>query len=274
MLPFRIRPHHRERTGSFLIRVAEANHCLPWSFLRLLGDIPGGQRSQLTPQSCVSLNRPALTRLAAYLGRPIDELTRALPWILAADRRTEPTVHIHRLGRAFLRSCPQCEMRSGGTPLMPSTHPLELTCQRHNQWLITDEDITLDRAPEIIPAVKRLRRLRQRLGDDITHDHYRCVHNYLTNDWRGTRWHRFLAQRWTDRQHRMHPAAHPHDEFVRSHTHHWSMLPETVTIVGLLARSRSPLLTAGDISQALGLDHYWSTNDRSTPTLGTGSPRY
>jgi len=256
LLPLRVRPHHRERTGSFLIRVAEANHCLPWSFLRLLGTIPGGQRSQLTPQACVTLNDPALTRLAAYLGRPVDDLTRALPSILVTEQNDEPTVRIRRVGRTFLRSCRQCEIRSGGTPLMPSTHPLELTCQRHQRWLVANEDITLVQAPEIISAVKGLQHLRRRRGDEIIHGHYRRVHDYLTNEWRGTHWHRVLAQRWTDRQHRMHPAAHPQDEFVRSHTHHWSMLPETITIVGLITRSRGPLHTADHISEALGLDHY------------------
>jgi hypothetical protein len=261
LLPLRVRPHHRERTGSFLIRVAEANRCPPWTFLRLLGTIPGGERAQLTPQSCVTLNRSALTRLAAYLGRPIDALTRALPSILVTEQRDEPTVRIHRLGRTFLRSCPLCEMRSGGMSLMPGTHPLELNCRRHNQWLVANEDMTLDQAPEIIFAVKRLRRLRRRRGDEIVQGHYRRVRDYMTNDWRGTRWHRLLVQRWSARQHRMHPAAHPDDEFVRSHTEHWSMLPETVTVVGLLARSRSPLPTADDISRALGLDDYWSIND-------------
>jgi len=42
LLPIRIRPQRHERTGSYLIRLATANHCQPWSFLRLLGNIPGG----------------------------------------------------------------------------------------------------------------------------------------------------------------------------------------------------------------------------------------
>lgn len=252
LLPLRVRPHHRERTGSYLIRVAEANRCPPWSFLRLLGHIPGGVRAQLTPQARVTLNHPALNRLATYLGRPPDEITRALPSLLVTEPREEPTVRIHRLGRTFLRSCTLCEIRAGGASLMPGT---DLICRRHNQWLVADEAITLDRAPEILVADNRLRRLRRRRSHEFVDDHYRRVHQHMTNDWRGTRWHRQLVQRWSARQHRMHPAAHPHDEFVRSHTHHWSMLPETVAIIGLLARSREPLLAAEDLSFALALDH-------------------
>jgi len=114
----------------------------------------------------------------------------------------------------------------------------------------------LDRAPETLLAIKRLRRLRRRRGDERIDGHYERVHHYMTGDWRGTQWHRLLVQRWSARQHRMHPAAPPHDEFVRSHTHHWSMLPETVAVVGLLARAPNPPLTPADLGQALGLQHH------------------
>jgi hypothetical protein len=259
LLPIRIRPHRHERTGSYLIRLATANHCQPWSFLRLLGNIPGGQRAQLTPRARVTMNHAALTRLAGYLGKPTDDLARAMPSIVADERWHEPTVLIRQLGRAFLRSCTQCEKRSGGAVLMPNPHPMQLNCQRHNTWLVTAEDIDLDEAPETITALRRLRGIRRRHGDDLVHGHYQRIREYLTNDWRGTGWHRSLVHRWTQRQQTMRPTAHPRDEFVRSHTEHWSMLPETVTLVGVFARPHRPLPTAGDISHALDLDHYWAT---------------
>jgi len=256
-IPVRVRPHHRERTGSYLIRVATANQCPPWPFLRLLGNLDGQQPAHLTPQACVTMNHSALLRLVAYLGRPLDELARALPWIVADDRWDEPTVRIRRLGRTFLSSCPRCEQRAGGTPLMPGPDPLEMACRQHNQWLVTDEHVNLDQTPETTKAVKRLRRLRHRHGDDLIHVLYQRIHGYMTNDWRGTEWHRALVQRWAHRQQQMHPGAHPDDEFVRTHTHHWSMLPETITIVALLARSHDQTPTADDISQTLELDRYW-----------------
>lgn len=67
--PVSVRPRHHEGTGSFLIRLATANRCQPWSFLRLLGTLPGGRRSALTPGCTVSMNGAALTRLATYSGR-------------------------------------------------------------------------------------------------------------------------------------------------------------------------------------------------------------
>lgn len=256
-LPIRVRPHHCECTGSYLTRLADANRCPPWSFLRLLGRVLVGERSQLTPLARVTLNDPALARLARYLGKPTHKITRALPSILIADPWDGPAVRIRPAGRTFLRSCPQCEQRAGGTPMTPSQNPLDLACARHDNWLVTGEDIVLDQAPETVAAVKRLQRIRRRRGEDATLRHYQLVHEYLTNDWRGIGWHRVLTHRWTERQQRIFSAAEPRDEFVRSLTHHWSMLPETVTIVGLLSRTTSPPVNACGISEALGLDHHW-----------------
>lgn len=190
LLPVQVRPRHRERTGSFLIRLAEANRCPAWSFLWLLGAVRGGQRVELTPRASVTLNGAALSRLAVYLGRPVDQITRALPTLPDTDQPGEPTVRIRRPDRTFLRSCPGCELRAGGVSLLPDLNPLNLTCRRHRQWLVADEDITLEQAPEVLAAVTRLHRLRQRQGDQIVGGLYRQVHRYLTDDWRGTRWHR------------------------------------------------------------------------------------
>jgi hypothetical protein len=264
-IPVRVRPHHRERTGSYLIRLATANRCPPWSFLWLLGNLGGQQPEHLTPQACVTMNHSALARLATYLGRPLDELARALPWIVAADPWGEPTVRIRRLGRTFLSSCPRCEQRAGGTPLMPGPDPLALVCRRHNQWLVTDEHVSLDLAPETASAIKRLRRLRRRHGDDLISRLYQRIHGYMTNDWRGTGWHRALVKEWAHRQLRMHPDAHRNDEFVRSHTHHWSMLPETVSLIGALTRLPSELSTAADVSRALELDRFSAVDSTGHP---------
>jgi len=264
-VPVRVRPRHRERTGSFLIRVAAANHCPPWSFLRLLGNLDGQQTSNLTPRACVTMNPAALHRLSGYLGRPPDQLTRALPWIVATDHWEEPTVRIHRLGRTFLSSCPGCEQQRG-TPLMPDPDPLELACRRHDQWLVTDEHIRLDQAHETTSAINRLRRLRRRHGDELIRVLYQRIHSYLTNDWRGTGWHRSFIRRWTDRQHRMHPTAHPNDEFVRSHTHHWSMLPETVDLIRALARKPPGPSSADEVRQILDLDRRWIVDRTGTRT--------
>ena len=34
---------------------------------------------------------------------------------------------------------------------MPNPHPMQLNCQRHNTWLVTAEDIDLDKAPTPSP---------------------------------------------------------------------------------------------------------------------------
>ena len=250
-VPVRVRPRHRERTGSYLIKVATANHCPPWSFLQLLGNLSSQHQAELTPAACVVMNHDALQRLAGYLGKPAHEITRAMPWILITGTWAEPTVRIRRLGRTFLTSCPRCEQLHGGISQMPPTDPLDLACDRHQQWLVTGERITLDQAPETASAVRRLHRLRRRHGDDRIRALYEDVHGHLTNEWRGTSWHRALVHRWTQRQRWMHPAADPNDEFVHAHTDHWSMLPETVTLIGHLVHYRSPEPTVDAIVKTL-----------------------
>ena len=263
LLPVRPGPHHSERTGSYLIRISEANHCPPWSFLRLLGHIPSANRVDLVPAASVTMNHAALTRLAVYLGKPADQLTRALPWIAAEERWDEPTVLIRRPARKYLRSCELCEKRAGGASLMPDPRPLQFTCERHRAWLITDETIELHRVPEITKALAVLRRIRGRHGDDVAHAHYRLIRDYITDDWRGQGWHNHLTRRWTARQRLMHPTAHTAAEFVRSRTHHWSMLPETVALTRITARADHPSHhrppTAADLSNALKLADYWTS---------------
>ena len=150
---------------------------------------------------------------------------------------------------------------------MPDPDPLELACRRHDQWLVTDEHISLDQAHETTSAIKRLGRLAaQTRRRPDPRNLYQRIHSYMTNDWRGTGWHRTLVRRWTDRQQGMHPAAHPNDEFVRSHTHHWSMLPETVDLIGALARKPPGLFTAEEVRRALDLDRRWVVDRAGTRT--------
>jgi hypothetical protein len=260
-MPVRPRPHRHERTGSYLIRIAQANHCPPWSFLRLLGRIPSGGRADLVPTAAVTMNHAALTRLAAYLGKPADELTRALPWITAQERWDEPTILIRRPGRTLLRACHLCEKRAGGASLMPNPRPIELTCTRHNTWLITDENVDLSSTTQITAAIAALRNIRRRHGADVTATHYQLIREYLTDDWRGQGWHRQLVRRWTHRQHLEDPAANANDVFVRAHTQHWSMLPESVALTGVTTRTGArgiSMPTATDLSNALALAPYWA----------------
>jgi hypothetical protein len=150
---------------------------------------------------------------------------------------------------------------------MPDRDPLKLACEHHRVWLIAAEPADLNQSPETFTAVKRLARIRRRRGDAVVRNLYDHLHGYLTNDWRGFGWHRALVRRWTDRQHEVLGAHHNGDEFVRVRTHHWSMLPETVALLGLFAnphwaRTLLPqpchqrLHTA--ISQVLDLDDYWT----------------
>lgn len=281
LLPVRPRPHRLERTGSYLIRLAQANHCPPWSFLRLLGHIFSGKRADLIATAAVTMNHTALTRLAAYLGKTVGELTHALPWITAQERWDEPTIAIRRPARTLLRSCHLCEKRAGGASLMPDPRPLRFTCPRHNTWLITGESIDLRSTPQVTSAIVALRKIRRRHGDDLTDAHYQLIRKHLTDDCRGQGWHRHLVQRWIGRQRLQHPESNANDQFVRAHTQHWSMLPESIALVRLfmqISRSDATPLDTCDIKAALNLHSYWAThpaeplNGTSFHPLWSGAP--
>jgi len=269
-MPIRVRPRHNERTGSFLIRLATANRCQPWSFLRLLGNIPGGQRSALTPAANISMNGAALTRLAKYSDRSETTLIRCFPSISTAERWPEPTVLIRQGQPKFRRTCPGCEHRAGGARLIPDQDPLKLSCRRHDVWLIAAEPADLKRSPGTVAALTRLARLRRRDGDTVVLKLYNHLREYLTNDWRGFGWHRALVRRWTDRQQAVFGALHNGDEFVRARTHHWSLLPETVALLGLFANPHSARILQPQsghqrlhaaISRVLDLDDYWTSEE-------------
>jgi hypothetical protein len=226
------------------------------------------------------MNRAALDRLAKYSGRPATALIRSFPSINTAEHWPEPTVLIRQHQRTFLRTCPRCEQRAGGVRLIPDRDPLKLACEHHKVWLISAEPVDLHQAPGIFTAVKRLARIRRRRGDAVVRNLYNHLHEYLTNEWRGFGWHRVLVRRWTDRQQEVFGAKNNGDEFVRARTHHWSMLPETVALLGLLAnpywaRTLLPqpchqrLHTA--ISQVLHLDDYWTFEENLHATI-TFSP--
>ncbi|MDQ2740650.1 MAG: hypothetical protein M3Y35_18965 [Actinomycetota bacterium] len=97
------------------------------------------------------------------------------------------------------------------------------------------------------------------------------VRGYLTFDCRGLGWHNHLAKRWTARQQILRPDADHTDLYLLARTEHWSMLPELVAIITMLANAlRSPPLpnprvhhgVANSLSRALHLEDYWSVGTK------------
>lgn len=272
-LPIRVRPAHGEQSGSYLIRLAAANRCPTRTILQLLGRVHSGTRpdqgAHLHPQSMISMNTAALHRLALYCGIPVSHLLTALPEL--DHQRTESREPILRVGpskHTFLRSCPECERRTGGAVLAPDRRPLQLTCRRHGTWLVkADPLLSIHPVPEVRRAAGTLLRQQHRYTAATIKTLYATVRGYLTFDWRGLGWHNHLAKRWTARQQILRPDADRTDLYLPARTEHWSMLPEAVAIITVLADAcSSPPLTnahvhhdvANSLSRALRLDEYWS----------------
>ncbi len=272
-LPVHVRPVHGERSGSYLIRVATGNRCPPRTLLQLLGRVHHRFRPdrwvELHPQSAITVNTAALHRLAAYSGIPAAHLLRALPELGHEPGHGEPILRVSPPTRAFLRSCPDCERRAGGAALAPDHHRLQLICTRHGTWLVNaDPPLRTAAVPEVSRAAGTLRRQHRHHADTMS-ALYRDVRECLTNDWRGLGWHTHLAQRWEARQQILRPDTAGKDRYLLARTEHWSMLPEAVAVITVLANHHHDALPGQrhltrSLSRALHLDSYWST--------GTGDP--
>lgn len=266
-LPIQVRPVHGERSGSYLIRVANANRCPPRTVLQLLGRVHHRSRPdrwvELRPQSAITLNTAALHRLAAYSTIPAVHLLRALPELGHEHSNGEPIVRVSPPPRAFLRSCPACERRAGGATLAPDRHRLQLVCARHGAWLVkADPPLDIAAVPEVSRAARTLRRQLHRHHADAISVLYQRVRECLTNDWRGLGWHTHLAKRWEARQQILRPDTAGTDRYVLARTEHWSMLPEAVAIITVLANHHDALTDqrhlTRSLSRALHLDGYCS----------------
>jgi TniQ len=268
-LPIRVRPVHGECSGSYLIRMATGNRCPPRTLLQLLGRVHHRFRPdqwvELHPQSTITLNTAALHRLATYSGIPAAHLLRALPELDHEHGNGDPVVRVSPPERAFLRSCPDCERRAGGAALTPDRHRLQLVCVRHGIWLVnTDPLLSTAPFPEVRRAATTLRKQQHRHHADTISALYRVVREWLTNDWRGLGWHTHLAKRWEARQQVLRPDTPGKDRYLLARTEHWSMLPEAVAFITVLANHHHDALTGQrhlirSLSRALRLDSYRST---------------
>ena len=255
-----------------MIRVATANRCPPRTLLQLLGRVHHRFRPdrwvELRPQSTITLNTAALHRLAAYSAIPAAHLLRALPELGHEHSNGEPIVRVSPPQRAFLRSCPDCECRAGGAALTPDRHRLQLVCARHGTWLV-NADPPLDIAP-----VPRSVKGRENIAPPTTPASRRRHQHALSGRTRMP--HQRLARAWL-----AHPpretvggaAADPparyarKDRYLLARTEHWSMLPEAVAVITVLANDittpphqmTSQRHLTRSLSRALHLDSYWST---------------
>jgi hypothetical protein len=162
-LPLALPPVHRETIGSYLNRLADANHLT----IGYLSSLIGPSRQHRRVDNRVGYWTPdGLSRLAVLTGRSPSTLIRAMPSLgLIGDpvRRlplsaTEEVVEPRR--RPACRLC-MARRHIRGLVVRSTPHH-EGVCHRHHRWLLGDEQHDLTRLPEVLRANLRHRRIVRR----------------------------------------------------------------------------------------------------------------
>jgi hypothetical protein len=230
VLPISLPPMSRETIGSYLHRLADANHITSTAIAQLLGISRRYRRGDDDPTGWTP---QTLTALATLTGRPGIALAQALSALRPLALDAAPTATT-----TSTTSCVVCQhcAASKGIPgiVIQSAASHELLCLRHQRWLHGPEQHALHALPEICTANRRHRRLRRR-HDDTTLNTALAQARNLIADWLDAADQRHLHQRWTQRlnQLRHDPAADP---YRPSHYRvELATYPETVLLTGLLA---------------------------------------
>ncbi|WP_244809151.1 MULTISPECIES: TniQ family protein [unclassified Streptomyces] len=167
-LPVTLPPVHRETIGSYLNRLADANHLTVGHLSFLIGP---NRRHRRDDNRVGNWTPAALPRLATLTGRSIPALVHAMP-VLAAVRepgQRRPPLTVEELAEPRCR--PACRLcmahRSVHGLVVRTTGPHEGVCHRHRLWLLGGNQHDLSTLPEITSTDLRHRRLVGRSRDSF-----------------------------------------------------------------------------------------------------------
>jgi hypothetical protein len=179
LLPVQVRPVGGETVVSYVFRLADANgFARPTMLLRVIGEpIANNIHAGILEHHDITLNAPALARLAALTGRPAASLGKTLPSLGTAcvDRRLSSTTEplINTFSSAAVRGhCQHCIARIPGHPnIRVDRRSAPAICGRHQRWVDTTgqhpNQVDLANNIEIITAHRRFQRLLSTV-DDLT----------------------------------------------------------------------------------------------------------
>ena len=231
VLPISPPPMSRETIGSYLHRLADANHVTSTAIAQLLGINRRYRRADDDPTGWTP---HTITELATLTGRSGIALAQALP---ALRPLAEPDVGASAATTPCV-ACRHCAASKGIHGLViqrAASH--EHICLRHRRWLHGPEQHTLHALPELCTANRRHRRLRRR-HDDATLNAALTHAQNLIRDWLEADDQPSLQQHWTQRlnQLRYDDTADPYrpSQFrIELATY-----PEAVLLAGLFASDR------------------------------------
>jgi hypothetical protein len=179
LLPVQVRPVGGETVVSYVFRLADANgFARPTMLLRAIGEpVARNVHAGILDHHDITLNTPALARLAALTGRSTASLRKTLPSLATprADRRlsgkTEPLISAFS-SSAIRGHCQQCIVRIPGHPnIRVHRRSAPAICRRHHRWVDTTRQhpnqVDLSKNIEIITAHRRFERLLSTV-DELT----------------------------------------------------------------------------------------------------------
>ncbi|WP_204805991.1 TniQ family protein [Mycobacterium riyadhense] len=195
LLPVQVRPVGGETVVSYVFRLADANgFARPTLLLRAIGEpIAHNIHAGILDQHDISLNAPALARLAAMTGRTTTSLRRTLPSLGTActDRRLSSTTEplINPFSSAAIRGhCQHCIARMPGHPnIRVHRRSAPAICRRHHRWVDTTgqhpNQVDLANNIEIITAHRRFQRLLSTLDDPTWAHQQLCRTTGIVTQW-------------------------------------------------------------------------------------------
>ncbi len=251
---------HGETIGSYLHRLADANHTTVTTLAVVLGH---GRRYQRADDTTDGWPPEALPRLAALTSRTIPALLHALPALRALDT-TNPDIppgseqhHVIRL------ACRLCAARLGIHNLvLRRTADHEHLCPSHRRWLTGSDQLDVSPLPDVLRAHRHHHRIQRRHGRRGTSPAYPEAAR-LTLQWFRTSSPPELHHRWNQRLAALptEPFGDPHrpsDQRVELATY-----PESVILTSLLTSThwRHHDRLPAEASRRLGIPHHDLTAD-------------
>ena len=195
LLPVQVRPVGGETVVSYVFRLADANgFARPTMLVRAIGEpIATNVHTGLLERHDITLNTPALDRLAAFTGRSTADLGTTLPSLgtACADRRlsstTEPLLNPFR--SAIRGHCQHCVARIPGHPnVRVHRRSAPAICRRHLRWVDTTRryphQVDLSNNIEIITAHRRFQRLLATVDDPAWARQQLCRTTWIAAEWR------------------------------------------------------------------------------------------
>jgi hypothetical protein len=196
-LPIGLSPVPRETLGSYLHRIADANHITITAISQLLGT---NRRYRRSDDDSTTWTTQTVSTLAALTGRSANTLTRALPALRPLEAVDATTAMPGTpAGSSPCAACQHCMASKGihGLVIQRGASQ-ERICLRHQRWLHGPEQHPLHVLPELCTANRQHRQLVHR-HDAATLGTTLARAQQLIDDWIQAGDQPDLQRRWADR---------------------------------------------------------------------------